>query len=112
MNNTVLKTNRNTYFIKFGINAHCEAEELLGFPITKLNDENAGMSTFRTLLFVGLKYSGNPVPTYEKAGEIMDEIITEKGLDYFSTQISEAINKSFEQQKSQNFKQNHNKKKY
>lgn len=110
MNNTVLKTNRNTYFIKFPINAHCEAEEILGFPITQLSQANAGMSTFRTLVFVGLKYAGNAVPM-DKAGEIMGEIIEDKGMDYFSNQISEAINKSLNQQNNNTFKHNHNKKK-
>lgn len=111
MNNTVLKTNQNTYFVKFGINAHCEAEELLGFPITQIDDSRAGMLTFRTLLSVGLKYGGNPVHMQE-AGEIMEEIITDKGIEYFTKQISEAIQKSLTQQTSQNFKQQHNKKKY
>lgn len=111
MNNTVLKTNKNAYFMKFGINAHCEAEEILGFPITQLNDNTAGISTLRTLLFVGLKHSGNPV-SMDKAGEIMEEVIADKGMDYFSNQISEAIQKSLVQQTSQNFKQQHNKKKY
>lgn len=110
MNNTVLKTSKNTYFVKFPINAHCEAEEILQFPITQIGD-NAGMSTFRTLLFVGLKYSGNHV-TMEQAGEIMGEVITDKGMDYFSNQLTEAINKSLQQQTNQNFKHQHNKKKY
>lgn len=111
MNNTILKTNRNTYFIKFGINAHCEAEEILGFPITKLNEDNSGMLTLRTLLFVGLKYGGKPVPMIQ-AGEIMEEVIEDKGMEYFTTQISEAIEKSLSQQNNQNFKQQHTKKKY
>jgi 4-aminobutyrate aminotransferase-like enzyme len=111
MNNTVLKTNRNTYFVKFGINAHCEAEEILGFPITQITEERAGMLTFRTLLSVGLKYAGNPV-SMVKAGEIMEEIIEDKGIEYFSEQISAAIEKSLNQQNNQNFKQNQGKKKY
>jgi hypothetical protein len=111
MNNTVLKTNRNTYFIKFGINAHCEAEEILGFPITQIDDTRAGISTFRTLLFVGLKYGGNPVQM-QQSGEIMEEVIADKGMEYLVGQITQAINNSLTQQNSQNFKQNHNKKKY
>jgi hypothetical protein len=110
MNNTILKTNRNTYFIKFGINAHCEAEEILGFPITQITEERAGMLTFRTLLSVGLKYGGTPVPM-EKAGEIMEEVVADRGIEYFTKQIGEAIEKSLNQQNNQNFKQNHNKKK-
>lgn len=111
MNNTVLKTNRNTYFIRFSINAHCEAEEMLGVPLTQLNENSMGMTALRTLLFVGLKYGGNIV-TMEKAGEIMEEVITEKGMEYFTKQISEATQKSLVQQNSQNFKQQQTKKKY
>lgn len=111
MNSTVIKTNRNTYFVKFGINAHCEAEEMLGFPITQITEERAGMLTLRTVLFVGLKYGGKPV-AMQQAGEIMEEIIADKGIEYFTDQIGEAIKKSLQQQNSQNFKQNHNKKKY
>lgn len=111
MNNTPLKTNQNTYFLRFSINAHCEAEELLGFPITQLNENTAGINTFRTLLFVGLKHGNNPV-ALEKAGEIMEEVISDRGMDYFSEQITKAIEKGLSQQKSNNFKQNHNKKKH
>ncbi|MDQ0269013.1 hypothetical protein [Cytobacillus purgationiresistens] len=111
MKNSVLKTNRDTYFLRFTINAHCEAEEMLGYPITQLSEKSAGISTLRTLLFVGLKNSGNPV-SLDKAGEIMEEVIADRGMEYFSTQISEAIQKGLNQQSSQNFKDNHNKKKY
>ncbi|MCM3616677.1 hypothetical protein M3936_03680 [Sutcliffiella horikoshii] len=110
MNNIVIKSNTNTYFIKYPINAHCEAEEILGFPITQLGDGNTGISTFRTLLYVGLKYSGNPV-SMDQVGDIMGEVINDKGWDYLSNQISEGIQKSLNQQTNQNFKQNHNQKK-
>lgn len=111
MNNTPLKTNRNTYYLRFSINAHCEAEEILGFPITQLGEDTAGISTFRSLLFVGLKHGGNPV-AMDKAGEIMEEVINDRGMEYFSEQITKAIEKGLSKQKSDNFKQNHNKKKH
>ncbi|WP_078382333.1 hypothetical protein [Sutcliffiella halmapala] len=109
MSQTIIKTNKNMYNLRFSINAHCEAEEILGVPITQLG-ERAGMSTFRTLLFVGLKHGGNQVPM-EKAGDIMEEIIQDKGMEYFSEQIGAAISKGLVQQTSQNFNQQHNKKK-
>lgn len=96
MNKTILKTNQHAYFLKFSINAHCEAEELLGFPITQIDENSAGIGTFRTLLFVGLKYGGNPV-AMDQAGEVFEEIIQDKGMEYFSNQIGEAINKSLNQ---------------
>lgn len=110
MNKTVIKTNRNTYLIRYSINAHCEAEEMLGFPITQL-DGNAGFSVFRTLLLVGLKYGGRQDMTLDKAGDIMEEIITDKGMEYFSEQVSEAIQKSISRQRNDDFKRQHNVKK-
>ena len=107
MNKTILKTNQNAYFIKFSINAHCEAEELLGFPITQINEKNAGLLTFRTLLFVGMKYGGNPV-SMEQAGEVIEEVVQDKGMDYFSKQMGEAIKNSLNNQESNNFKQQQN----
>ncbi|MFC0559685.1 hypothetical protein [Halalkalibacter alkalisediminis] len=110
MNKTAIQTNNDTYLLRFSINAHCEAEQLLGFPITQLSEDTAGMTTFRTLLFVGLKFGGNPVPM-DKAGDIMEEVIQDQGMDYFSDKISEAINKGLAQQQNSNFKQQHNSKK-
>ena len=109
MQSTVIKSNRNTYFVKFPINAHCEAEEILGKPITQLAD--AGIGTFRTLFYIGMKYSGNNV-SMQEAGDMMQEVIADKGIDYFFGVISDAIQKSLSQQTNQNFKQSHNKKKY
>lgn len=111
MSNTVLKTSQNAYLLRYSINAHCEAEQLLGFPITQMGENQTGISTLRTLLFVGLKYGGNAVPM-DKAGDIMEEVISDQGMEYFTGQISEAIQKSLAQQNSQNFKQQHTEKKY
>ncbi|ADU30365.1 hypothetical protein [Evansella cellulosilytica] len=109
MNNTILKSNKNTYFVKYPINAHCEAEEILGYPITQLNDKNAGMFTFRTLMYVGLKYAGKVVPM-EQAGDIMQEVIADKGMEYFTNEISKAISKSLTQQNNNTYKHNNGKK--
>ena len=110
MKKTPLKTNRNTYFLRYSINAHCEAEEILGFPITQLDENNSGISTFRTLIFVGLKYGGSQV-TMERAGEIMEEVINDRGMNYLSEQVSQAINSSLNQEVNNNFKHNQGKKK-
>lgn len=109
MNKTVLQTSRNSYFLRFSINAHCEAEELLGFPITQLNEKTTGVSTLRTLLFVGLKHGGNPV-SMEQAGNIMEEVISEQGMEYFTDKISEAVQKGLNQQTNQGFVQSQGKK--
>ncbi|WP_028977985.1 hypothetical protein [Sporolactobacillus terrae] len=102
MEKTILQMNSGTYFLRFSINAHCEAEGLLGFPITQLGEKTAGISTMRTLLYVGLKYGGRPV-TMDQAGDIMERIIDEKGMEFFSTKISEAVQKSFNKQSNDNY---------
>ncbi|WP_028977413.1 hypothetical protein [Sporolactobacillus terrae] len=104
MEKTIIQTRNDTYFLRFSINAHCEAEELLGMPITQVGD-NAGISTMRTLLYVGLKYGGRAV-TMDQAGNIMEEIIDEKGMEGFTTKISEAVQKSFNKQNNDSFKRN------
>lgn len=109
MKKTVLQTSKDSYFLRFSINAHCEAEELLGHPITQLGENNAGISTMRTLLYVGLKHGGHPV-SMEKAGDIMEEVIAEHGMEYFSEKISEAIQKGLNQQSNQNFAREQSKK--
>ncbi|WLR41672.1 hypothetical protein LC087_12440 [Bacillus carboniphilus] len=110
MDKTIIKTNQNAFFLRYPINAHCEAEEMLGFPITQLNEKNTGMTEFRTLVFVGLKYGGNPVSINE-AGEIMGDVINEHGMEYFTKQIQEAITKGFNHQKHQQAKKEISKKK-
>ena len=109
MKKTVIKTNQNAYFLRYSINAHCEAEELLGFPITQLDENTAGISVFRTLMFVGLKHGGQQI-TLEQAGDIMEEVINDRGMEYLSEQISKAINAGLSQQNKDNFKRDHNKK--
>lgn len=100
--------------MRYSINAHCEAEEMLGFPITQLEGQT-GFSVFRLLLYIGLKYGGNQV-TLEKAGDIMEEIINDRGMDYLSEEVGKAIEKSIMKENNNNFKrqqgQGNNKKKY
>lgn len=107
MNKTVVKSNRNTYLIRLGINAQCEAEEILGFPLSRLSEIGMGVSTLRTLMFVGLRCDNKDI-TMEQAGEIVEEIMQDKGAEYLGSQISKAIESSMTKQNSQNFKQQHN----
>ncbi|GEM_PF-5178671 len=107
MNKTVVKSNRNTYLIRLGINAQCEAEEILGFPLSKLAEYGMGVSTLRILMYVGLRCDKKNI-TLEEAGEIVEEVMIDKGAEYLGNQISKALSDSLVQQKSQNFKQQHN----
>lgn len=110
MKSIAIKTNRNTYFVRYTINAHCEAEELLGFPITEIEGKT-GFSVFRTILYIGLKYGGHRDMTLLKAGDIMQEIITDRGMEYLSEILSKAIQESISSEQDRQFKQNAAKKK-
>lgn len=110
MKSIAIKTNRNTYFVRYTINAHCEAEELLGFPITEIEGKT-GFSVFRTILYIGLKCGGHRDMTLLKAGDIMQEIITDRGMEYLSEILSKAIQESISSEQDRQFKQNAAKKK-
>lgn len=110
MRRTVVKTKANTYFLRFTINAHCEAEGMLGFPLTELEGKT-GISVFRTLMFIGLKHGGHRDITLEDAGDIMQEIIHDYGMEYLSEVISEAVQQSISKEEDNQFKQQQSKKK-
>lgn len=75
--------------LRFGINAICMVEELTGKPITALA-EGAGMKELRTLLYCGLVWEDNTL-TLETAGDLMDLAIENKGIDYLSKKLGEAV---------------------
>lgn len=103
MQKTVIKTKANTYFLRFTINAHCEAEEMLGFPLTELEGKT-GISVFRTLMYIGLKHGGHRDITLEDAGDIMQEIIHDHGMEYLSEVVSKAVQQSISKQEDNHFK--------
>src|SRR5690606_42052095 len=97
MQKTVIKTKANTYFLRFTINAHCEAEEMLGFPLTELEGKT-GISVFRTLRNIGLKHGGHRDITVEDAGYIMEEVMREKGIEVLYGLVSKADQQSIVKQ--------------
>ena len=83
--------------IRFGINALCKAEEMLGKPITKIN-EDMGISEMRILLYCGLYWEDKEL-TLEGAGEVMDEVIANKGIEYLTEKFKDAIELSLNPKK-------------
>ncbi|WP_069649638.1 hypothetical protein [Caloranaerobacter ferrireducens] len=75
--------------LRYGINALCQLEDMLGKPITKLQNET-GIKEFRVILYCGLIWEDKTL-TLEKIGDLMDEAITEKGIDYINDKVSEAL---------------------
>ena len=80
--------------LRYGMNALIELENLLGKPITELDDE-LSMKDMRTIFYVGLKCEDREL-THERTGELMDEGIfnNEEGLQYLAETLGKAIERS------------------
>lgn len=75
--------------LRYGINALCQMEEMLGKSVTKLQEE-IGIKEFRIMLYCGLVWEDNTI-TLEKVGDLMDEAISDKGIEYINGKVSEAL---------------------
>jgi len=75
--------------LRYSTNAFCKMEEMTGKPVTQLA-ENAGMSDLRVMLFCGLYWEDNDL-TEEKAGDIMDIVMQNHGIDELTDKISKAM---------------------
>lgn len=75
--------------LKLGVNGLIQLEEELNKPISELS-EGMSMKDFRAILYQALKWEDREL-TYEKTGEIMDNIIEDKGFEYLGQIIGELI---------------------
>ncbi|SHK48990.1 hypothetical protein [Paramaledivibacter caminithermalis] len=78
--------------LRLGINAICQIEDMTGKTITKLN-ENLGIKEFRIILYCALKWEDKSL-TLDKVGELMDEVIEKKGIDYLNEKLAEVLENS------------------
>lgn len=79
--------------IKFGINGLIKLEEVLNKPLTSLGNGDFGISDIRAMLFVGLSWEDKDL-TLEKVGDLMDECMETKGLEYLMEHVGQALNAS------------------
>lgn len=84
-----IQVGNNIYQFRYSINQLCALEDLLGKPVSQLGS-NTGIRELRLMFYCGV----TPKMTLEEAGDVMADIIEEKGIDYLSTLLSEAIEKS------------------
>lgn len=75
--------------LRYGTNALAEAEDLLGMPVSALDEDNIGVKELRIMLYVGLMWE-DPELTLMKAGDIIDD--AEMGFDELGEKIGEAVN--------------------
>lgn len=87
-----LKYGEETRNLKFGMNALIELEQLLGKPLTAISEEMS-MSDLRAMFFVALKHEDKEL-TLEGTGDILDDIISELGMQEMSNKIGEALKKA------------------
>lgn len=75
--------------MKFGINGLIQLEKELGRPLTEMS-EGLSMEDFRMFLYVGLRFEDKKL-TPEKVGDLMDDVIEERGMEYLSEKLGEAM---------------------
>ena len=80
--------------LKYGINQMVELEELLGKPVTNMDMENFSMKDLRTMFYVALKWEDKKL-THETAGDIMDSVIENEGIESLSANIGKAMELAF-----------------
>lgn len=83
------QTETNIYSLRFSVNSLCKLEDLLGKPLSKLGD-NVGLRELRTMFYCGI----TPSMTIEECGEVIDEIIEEKGIEELNNLLTKALNLS------------------
>lgn len=77
--------------LKLGFNALIELEEALGKPLASFGEETPSLSDMRTIFHIALQHGGENKVTLEGAGEYIDDIIGENGIEYFSEKIAEVM---------------------
>ncbi len=75
--------------LRFSTNAICQLEDLLGKPVSELQN-GAGFKELRAMLYCGLKWEDTSL-TLDQAGIIMDEAMENQGISYLSEKLASAI---------------------
>jgi hypothetical protein len=92
--------------LRFSTTAFCKLEDLTGKSTSELN-EGAGMQELRAMVYCGLYWEDKNL-TLEDAGDIMDIIMQNQGIDYLSDNLGKAIELALGQGKENKFKKKKN----
>jgi hypothetical protein len=76
--------------LRFTTNALAELEDMLGHPVTKMDQDNVGIKTLRAMLWAAL-LDESPDLTIQEAGCLMDQ----GDMQEISASVSEALELAF-----------------
>lgn len=82
--------------LRYGINALCTIEDLLGKSISSLDLQNLSMKDLRLVIFAGLLHEDNTL-TPEKVGALIDDY---SNIGEISQKLGEAFTLAFGEQKN------------
>ena len=82
--------------LRYGINALCTIEELIGKPITTLDLNKLTMVELRAILFAGLVHEDKSL-TQEKVGSLIDDYTN---ISDISAKLGEAFTLAFGERKN------------
>lgn len=88
-----VKYGEETRNLKFGFNALIELEGLLGKPLSAMDDSELSMGDLRAMFFVALKHEDKKL-TLEGTGDVLDDMVSELGMEEVSNKIGEALTKA------------------
>lgn len=88
MKKLTIATKEDKYIVAFNINTLIDLEEELG-GFDKLG-ENVGLKELRAIFYHGLRKFQKDI-TIKEAGEVMSEVVDEKGLEDFVNEITGAL---------------------
>ncbi|MGL5460718.1 MAG: hypothetical protein ACRDBY_13970 [Cetobacterium sp.] len=86
------EVNGDIYTLRFTINELCNIEDLLGKPVSQLGEGSMGIKEMRVMFYCGLR--GAKKYSMEEVGDLMSDIIEEKGNDYLNELLITAMGNS------------------
>lgn len=101
--NVIIEVNGDHKLMKLGFNGLIELEETLGKPITEIANGEVKFADLRTMFYIALKHGGDKNITVEQTGDLLDDVMSEKGMQYLTDKLTELFNNVMGVQDQQSF---------
>lgn len=83
--------------LKYNYNALCDFDEVARVNLANMQAQSSlSPSDMRAFVWAGMQWNGDP--TLEDAGDLIDEIIQQHGIEYLGEKIQEAMAAIFPQE--------------